>query len=251
MRFSPQLRDLSWLVARPIAHRGVHDAKKIENSESAFAAAIKHNYAIECDLQLSKDGEAMVMHDEALDRVMEHKGWVKDFTARELNAMPYKFGHDRMQTLGELLEQVDGRVTLVIELKSEFNGEISLVRRALQVLKTYAGPYCLMSFDPEMIAAVAQFSPTTVRGITADRAIDPYYNFLSVARRLALREFSHLPETRPHFVSYNFRELPFQPVSQIHQQGHPVISWTIGSEAEAAQARRYSDQITFEGFLPE
>lgn len=250
MRFSPQLRDLNWLVARPIAHRGLHDDQKMENCESAFAAAIKHNYAIECDVQLSLDGEAMVMHDEALNRVMDHKGWVKDFTARQLKAMPYKFGNDRMQTLAELLEQVNGRVTLVIELKSEFKGEIGLVRRALKVLESYQGPYCLMSFDPDMVAAVAELSPNAVRGITADRAVDPYYNFLSVARRLALREFSHLPETRPHFISYNFRELPFQPVSQIRGAGHPVISWTIHSEAEAAQARRYSDQITFEGFLP-
>lgn len=251
MRFSPQLRDLHWLVERPIAHRGLHDTSRMENSQSAFAAAIKHNYAIECDLQLSKDGEAMVMHDEALDRVMDHEGWLKNFTVHELKAMVYKFGKDRMQTLGELLEQVNGRVTLVIELKSEFKGELGLVRRAIEVLESYLGPYCLMSFDPEMIAAVAEISPTTVRGITADRVIDPYYQPLSFERRLALREFSHLPETRPHFVSFNFKELPFQPVSQIHAAGHPVIGWTIRSAAEAAQARRYSDQITFEGFLPE
>ena len=251
MRFSPQLRDLNWLVARPIAHRGLHNSQKMENSENAFAAAITHNYAIECDVQLSKDGEAMIMHDEALDRVMDHTGWLKNFTAPDLKAMAYKFGNDRMQTLGELLDQVDGRVTLVIELKSEFKGELGLVWRALDVLQSYQGPYCLMSFDPDMMAAVAAHSPSTVRGITADRVVDPYYQPLAFARRLALREFSHLPETRPHFVSYNFKELPFQPVSQIHEAGHPVISWTIRSEAEAAQARRYSDQITFEGFLPE
>ena len=73
MRFSPQLREFDWLVARPIAHRGLHAKSKgiIENTESAFAAAIKGNYAIECDVQLAADGEAMVFHDDDLDRLTE------------------------------------------------------------------------------------------------------------------------------------------------------------------------------------
>ena len=71
MRFTPQMRDLSWLVARPIAHRGLHDKTQrvLENTESAFAAAIASNYAIECDLQITRDGEAVVFHDETLERL--------------------------------------------------------------------------------------------------------------------------------------------------------------------------------------
>lgn len=252
MRFSPQLRDLSWLVARPIAHRGLHRVSKniVENSESAFAAAIKHNYAIECDLQLSCDGEAIVFHDETIDRLTTRNGWVRDFTTSELKTIDFKIGKDRMQTLDELLDQVYGQVTLVIELKSHFDGDTRLAVRALEILSHYDGAYCLMSFDPDMVAAVASLSPGTVRGITADRTVDAYYNNLSLPRRLAMRNFSHLEKTKPHFVSYAFRELPFAPVTEIHKAGHPVISWTIRSEAEAAIARRFSDQITFEGFLP-
>jgi glycerophosphoryl diester phosphodiesterase len=252
MRFTPQLRDLSWLVARPIAHRGLHDVSEniLENTESAFAAAIKHNYAIECDLQLTADGEAMVFHDETLDRLTTQKGWVRDFATRELQAANFKTGQDHMQTLDELLDQVYGQVTLVIELKSHFDSDTRLATRAVEVLANYTGPYCLMSFDPDMVAAVAALSPGTVRGITADRTVDAYYNTLPLSRRLAMRNFSHLEKTRPHFVSYAFEELPFAPVTEIHRAGHPVISWTIRSEQEAALARRYSDQITFEGFLP-
>src|SRR6476661_8943253 len=68
---SPALRDLAWLTARPIAHRGLHDTRRgvIENTASAFAAAIDSDYAIECDLQLSRDGEAVVFHDEGLERL--------------------------------------------------------------------------------------------------------------------------------------------------------------------------------------
>ena len=83
MRFTRELRRLDWLVARPIAHRGYHDRSKgvIENTAPAFAAAIAGDYAIECDLQLSRDGEAMVFHDDTLDRVTEASGPVKALSA--------------------------------------------------------------------------------------------------------------------------------------------------------------------------
>lgn len=250
MRFTPQLRDLSWLVERPIAHRGLHNKKAgvLENTSSAFDAAIESNYAIECDLQITRDGEAVVFHDETLDRVTEAQGLLKDRTVKDLKSLNYRIGTDRIQTLAELLDQTRGKVPLVIELKSHWDGDETLAKRALKVLESYAGPYCIMSFDPDAVAAVATYSPRTVRGITADRAVDSYYNALPLGRRLEMRLFSHLARTRPHFVSFYFRDLPYAPVQRIRAAGHPVITWTIRSEDEAKAARRFSDQITFEGF---
>lgn len=252
MRFSPLLREFDWLVARPIAHRGLHTKSKgiIENTESAFAAAIKQDYAIECDVQLTADGEAMVFHDDKLDRLTESKGPVKALTTKELKGVKLKSTKDRMQTLAELLEQVDGHATLVIELKSLWDGDELLVNRALQVLENYDGPCCLMSFDPDMVACMRELSPHTVRGIVADRTTDPYYNHLPLAKRYAMRTFAHLAQTQPHFVSYNWRELPFEPVTEIRKLGHPVITWTVRSKEEASQALRYCDQVTFEGYVP-
>jgi glycerophosphoryl diester phosphodiesterase len=249
-RFTPQMRALEWLVARPIAHRGLHDLNKniVENTQTAFAKAMKHNYAIECDLQLTVDGEAVVFHDEKLERVTEQTGWVRGLTSRELKNAKFRHGSDRIQTLAELLEQVDGRATLVIELKSHFDGNTLLATRALDVLENYTGPHCLMSFDPAMIAAVADQSPHTVRGITADRTTDPYYRMLPFAERLKIRHFDHLDKTRPHFLSFSFRDLPFAPVQAIRAAGHPIITWTIRSREEERQALRYSDQVTFESY---
>jgi glycerophosphoryl diester phosphodiesterase len=249
-RFTKQMRALDWLTARPIAHRGLHGKQDgiVENTSSAFAAAVQGNYAIECDLQITSDGEAMVFHDESLERLTSSKGRLRDHMAKELQKLPISNSKDRMQTLGELLDQVDGRVPLVIELKSHWDGDVKLVQRVLKVLEPYAGPYALMSFDPDLVEAVAELSLTTVRGITADRVTDSYYNHLPVSRRLEMRSFSHIPRTRPHFVSFAFRELPFTPVQAIRQAGHPVITWTIRSRKEQAQALRYSDQITFEGY---
>jgi glycerophosphoryl diester phosphodiesterase len=250
-RFSPQMRALDWLIARPIAHRGLHDATRniIENTSSAFAAAMQHGYAIESDLQIAADGEAMVFHDEALKRLCGIPGDVKQHSSAALKKMELIKTADRMQTLGELLDQVDGKVPLVIELKSHWNDDARLVQRALKVLEPYHGPYALMSFDPDSVEHIAHLSPGTVRGITADRGVDDYYKMLPVARRLELQGLTHLPRTQPHFASFHFRDLPFAPIQNLRNAGLPIITWTIRTPEQAKQALRFSDQITFERYL--
>jgi len=238
------------ITARPIAHRGLHDIAKgvVENTSSAFAAAIAKGYAIECDLQLTADGEAVVFHDEHLERLTEGHGMVKDLTAAEMKGQVIRHSADHVQTLAELLQQVKGQVPLVIELKTHWDGDERLAARALEVLAGYDGPYCLMSFDPDAVAAVRRMSPGTLRGIVAERGFDSYYDALPLAKQTELRTFSHVQRTRPDFVSFSFDELPWAPISALRASGLPVITWTIRSEAEAWTARRHSDQITFEGF---
>ncbi|HTN95699.1 MAG TPA: glycerophosphodiester phosphodiesterase family protein [Nordella sp.] len=251
MPMSPALRQLDWLTARPIAHRGLHDARNgvIENTRSAFARAVAQNYAIECDLQVTADGEAVVFHDETLDRLMQVSGHVADHAAADLKSMAFKAGSDHIQTLAELLDQVRGRVPLVIELKSLWDGNEALARRAVAAVADYDGPFCFMSFDPGVVAAVRRLAPDIIRGIVADSFTHEEYNLLPEVERIRLRELAHLGQTEPDFISYYWRELPFPPVTRFREAGHPVICWTIRSEAEALTARRVSDQITFEGFL--
>src|ERR1700726_474421 len=113
-----------WLTARPVAHRGLHDnaAGVVENTASAFAAAIVGGFAIETDLQISSDGEAMVHHDFALGRLTLGSRplgsrQLAAMTAAGLKEVPFKATADRMMTLGELLNFVGGRTPMLIELK--------------------------------------------------------------------------------------------------------------------------------------
>ena len=179
-------RAMDFLTARPIAHRGLHDFGKgvVENTVSAFAAAITKGYAIECDLQLTKDGEAVVFHDEHLERLTEGHGMVKDLTTTELKELVIRNSTDKVQTLSDLLAQVQGHVPLVIELKSHWDGDERLAERAVSVLKNYSGPYCLMSFDPDAIAAVRRLSPGAMRGIVAERVDGSDYSFLPLAKQM-------------------------------------------------------------------
>src|ERR1041385_7837877 len=95
-----------WLTARPIAHRGLHDAFSgvIENTPSAFRAAVAAGYGIECDLQISADGEAMVHHDDVLGRLTEGAGRLDTMTTETLRRVAFKSTADRMLTLGELCD---------------------------------------------------------------------------------------------------------------------------------------------------
>src|SRR5271166_3448186 len=125
------MRNLDWLIARPAAHRGLHDARNgiIENTPSAVAAAMQAGYAIECDLQISADGEAMVHHDDALGRLTDGSGRLDEMSSAELKRVAFKSTSDRMISVGELCELVAGRVTLVIELKTGRAGDHRLAAR--------------------------------------------------------------------------------------------------------------------------
>src|SRR5258707_2445082 len=112
------MADLDWLIARPVAHRGLHDQKSvIENTPSAFAAAVAASYAIECDLQISADGEAMVHHDDALGRLTDGSSQLDELTAAELRRVAFKATADRIISVGELCDLDAGRVTLVIQFE--------------------------------------------------------------------------------------------------------------------------------------
>jgi glycerophosphoryl diester phosphodiesterase len=193
---------LDWLTARPVAHRGLHDAGAIENTPSAFAAAIAAGYAIELDLQITADGEAVVHHDDALGRLTDGSGRLAAMTAAALKQVAFKATADRIITFGELLDFVAGRATLLIELKSHADGDRRLALRAAQVLATYRGPAALMSFDPLQIATVRDAAPSLTRGLIAERLRGRAGASFGARWRRSLAYLSQLAHSRPQFIAY-------------------------------------------------
>jgi glycerophosphoryl diester phosphodiesterase len=252
-RFSGKImRNLKWLTARPLAHRGLHDASAgvIENTASAFAAAIAGGYGIECDLQISADGEAMVHHDDALGRLTEGSGRLAEMSAAAIRQVRFKASADLILTLGELCELVDGRTAVVLELKSRFDGDRRLAQRAVEVLTSYKGPVAAMSFDPALVAAVRAISPRLPRGIVAQRHYDDWPG-LPPALRRRMTYLLHLLRTRPHFIAYAIKDLPaLAPLAARMILRLPLLTWTVRSEDERRRATAYADQMIFEGWRP-
>jgi glycerophosphoryl diester phosphodiesterase len=247
------MRDLGWLIARPVAHRGLHDAKAgiIENTPSAFAAAVAANYAIECDLQVSADGEAMVHHDDALGRLTEGAGRLDALTSAALKRVAFKATADRMISIGELCDLVAGRVTLVVELKSGRVGDDRLTKRAAAVLSAYAGPCALMSFDPCQILPLRTIAPDLTRGIVAEKWSSKKVDREHASPRRALAYPRDLLAARPQFIAYSVKDLPAAlPLAARRLCGMPLLTWTVRSAEDRARAQRYADQMIFEGIRP-
>jgi len=243
-----------WLTARPIAHRGLHDAAHgvIENSAGAVRAAIAGGYGIEVDLQVSADGEAFVHHDDVLGRLTEGEGRLDRLTAAELRRVRFRGSDERLLTLGELCDLVGGRAVMLIELKSRFDGDTRLPARVAAVLETYAGPAAPMSFDPAQLAVLRQKAPALPRGIVAAKyRPHPYWDQMPAWLRYSMGSLLPALPARPHFVAYAFDNLPAAaPAFARHVLCLPVLTWVVRSRTEQERARHFADQIIFEGFRP-
>lgn len=245
------------LFPNPVAHRGLHDRAKgvIENSASAFEAAIAGGFAIECDVQLTSDGVPVIFHDDNMKRLLGKDGAVADCAASEITSSPLldSAAGDCPQRFADFLAQIAGRALLQIELKHQRDttGTQLLARSVAEVLKSYKGPVTIESFDPNLLTAIRQFGFAGQRGIiTYDYADVGEDSHLSEDQRYTLRHLLHWHETQFDFISCSKDALHLPAIVFWRALGKPVTAWTIRSQAEADAASALADQVVFEGFLP-
>ena len=249
---APLLSD--WLFRRPIAHRGLHDREAgiVENSPAAARAAMSRNYAIECDVQLTADLDAVVFHDFTLDRLTRESGRVSDLRADRLDGVALLGSADRIPTFSAFLSTVDGRVPLVCEVKSRFDGDLRLADRVADIAASYDGPLAIKSFDPQVIVHLRSRLWAGPLGIVAEASYDdPEWIDLSPQRKRDLSQFLHFAETRPDFLSYHVGDLPHAiPYLCRTAIDMPVMAWTVRTSEQRQRAATWADQMVFEGFMP-
>ena len=243
---------------RPIAHRGLHDARRgiIENTAPAFAAAINHGYGIECDVRPAAGGVPVVFHDATLDRLIASSGPLARVEASGLRALRYRDAPEEIiLPLAGLLELVDERVPLLVEVKSEWEPPDPTFMRAIANLAAgYAGPLALMSFDPAVMSGLREIAPGVPRGIVSGLYRN-YGGWWGERLRRERRErLSHLLESAPaspDFYAYQVKALP-TPVTRFVREvlGQPLFAWTVRTDEERRAAARWADAPIFEGFLP-
>ena len=242
-------------LARPIAHRALHDlqASRPENSRAAIRAAVEAGYGIEFDLQRSADGVPMVFHDEALLRLTGVEGLVGDRTAEELGRLTLHHGEEGIPTLAEVLGLVAGRVPLLIEVKDQ-SGVLGPVDGQLEeatarALHGYEGPAALMSFNPHSVIVLRDLAPDRPRGLTTE-AYDPKdWPGLPEEVCSRLREIPDYEAAGACFVSHQYRDLGRTRIGELKEGGAAVLCWTIRSAEAEREARALADNVTFEGYL--
>ncbi len=240
----------------PLAHRALHDRSqgRPENSLGAVKAAVAAGYGIEIDLQLSKDGVAMVFHDEWMERLTESTGLVKDYTAAELSRIKLRDSSDTIPRLTEVLALIAGRVPLLIEIKdqtgtmSETDGQLETATAA--DLATYVGPVAVMSFNPHAIANMARLAPQTPRGLTTSAYVPADWAPLDPAICDHLRAIPDYSRTQSSFISHEAADLLRPRVAELRAAGAAILCWTIRSPQAEAQARKLAHNITFECYHP-
>jgi len=238
---APAAQRVSWLRGAIFAHRGLHGPGAPENSPSAFAAAMARGMGIECDVQKSGDGQAIVFHDWELNRLTGESGPVSERSSQQLGRMVLSGGTDTIPSLRQVLDQVAGQVPLLIEVKSRRDGRPGplclAVRRALE---GYRGPHAVMSFDPRIARWFAVHSPLTIRGLVVTEEDDK-------ALPGRLRRHFALWHARPDFLAYDLRDLPGRFPAAQRRRGLPVVTWTVRTPEDREHALDHADAPTVEG----
>lgn len=241
----------------PLAHRALHDkaAGRPENSRAAILAAISAGYGIEIDVQPSKEGCAMVFHDYDLKRLTGERGPIQQRAAHDLGQVVLLGGDEGIPTLNEVLELVGGKVPLLIELKDQ-NGQMGvtdgrLEQAVAQGVQGYGGPVAVMSFNPEMVARLAELIPEVPRGLTTAGFTPEDWGLLKPQVRERLRTIPDFDRVGASFISHDVNDLDNVRVAELKGQGADILCWTVRSEAQERMAREVVCNITFEGYLPE
>lgn len=236
----------SWLVNRAVAHRGLHDGTRPENSLAAFEAAARAGYPIELDVHLTKDGQVVVFHDEDLERMTCQAGKLADATLDELKALRLGTSSEAIPSLDEALTLVADRVPVVVEIKAaEPIGELE--QAVLDVLAEHPGRYAVQSFNPFSMVWMRKKAPDLPRGMLAG---DTSTLDLRLHEKIVLRHLAMAPLVRPHYVGYEISSLPHWAPTALRKRGIPILAWTITDENQLAHARVLADNVIFENVRP-
>lgn len=236
----------TWLCTMPIAHRGLHSAQVPENSLASFEQAIAHGYAIELDVRPIDDGTVIVFHDDKLTRMTNHDGYACNLTQADLEEIRLNGSDEKIPTFKEVLELVNGRVPILIEIKNTDTKVGQLEKSVLDLLSNYNGEFAIQSFNPYSVEFFKKNAPQIIRGQLScfyTNAKSPSFFKRFLLKRLKLNKVSS-----PDFIAYHHKDLPNKYVMRTHL---PVLAWTVCSNSDMEKVLPYCDNIIFQNFLPE
>lgn len=242
-------------LTTPLAHRALHGPGVPENSIPAIRAAVDAGYGIEIDIQASCDGVAMVFHDDTLERLTDRTGPINRVSSQDLGQIELIDGcGTTVPTLKEVLGLVAGAVPLLIEIKDQ-DGALgthvgALERAVLADLEGYDGAAALMSFNPYAVVALRQAGATWPLGLTTCSFASKDWPGVAASVLKDHREMGLLEDAGASFISHDRSDLASPEVAKAKVAGMDILCWTIRSAAAEAEARKFAQNVTFEGYWP-
>ena len=238
------MSDTYWLANRPIAHRGLHDQKYPENSIPAFMEAVRHNYPIELDVQLSSDGEIVVFHDYNTFRMTGVFYDIAEVSFSDLSLLRLGKTEYCIPTFEQVLQVVERKVPLLIEIKNEgmsYCLEEMLCRR----LESYRGEFAIQSFNPFSLRAVKKICPNYLTG-----QLSKSFEHKKFIKKIVLRNCWLNFLSKPKFISYRLDDIPSKMLNKARARGLIICCWTVKTEQYRKKAAKYCHNYIFENIRP-
>ena len=237
----------TWIVKSPIAHRGLFGENAPENSLAAFKLAIKNKLAIELDVSFLADGTPVIFHDEKLARMTGQDGFISNCTLSDIADYRLQGTKEKIPTLAEVLELVDGKVPLMIEIKNY--GKVGPFEKAVwKELARYRGEYAIISFNPYTLEWFKENAPKVKRGQLSSFFRDD--KITGVKRYALKRMLLNKKISEPNFVIYNSQDMPNKYLKKYYGV-MPVLAFTIKNEGEERRLKGFCDNIIFDSYTPE
>ena len=244
------MKDLTWIKNMNIAHRGLHSLDKSvpENSMKAIELAIEKNYGIEIDVNVLKDGTVVVFHDNHLARLVPGRTeFLKDLNLEDIKDLRILNTEEKIPTLKEVLDKVDGRVPLLIELKP-LGDKVLLCENFWNTIKDYKGPYGIHSFNPWIVRWFKKNHNEVIRGqITEFFRKDEKMKKIS---KYLMKTMAFNFITKPDFINYGIVDLPNKYCDRLYKKGMCIIAYASKSQEEFDFVKKHYDNSVFEYFIP-
>lgn len=234
---------LNWLTEKKISHRGIHNNVTIpENSLAGFKESINQGVSIELDVQLSKDKKVMVYHDYNLKRVTGLDEDLINLNYNELEGLRLFNTEEKIPTLKEVLELVDGKTPILIEIKNE--GKVGELEAILyEELKEYKGEYAIQAFNP----FVLEWFKNNAKEIPRGQLSGGYEGSnLKFYEKFLLSNLLLNFKSKPAFISYKADELPKGIITSLRKSGTPILGWTVTEDNDLEKIYENCDNIIFE-----
>ncbi len=230
---------------RFIAHRGIHskNVDNVENSILAFKFAVDKNVAIELDVHITKDNEIVVVHDYNLKNITGISKIVENLNLDEIKKMNLFNTNNKIPTLNEVLDIVDGKVPIVIEIKNE--GRVGRLENKLyNILKNYNGEYVIEAFNPLTLIWFRRHDKNIVRGQLSAKKIDG----ISKALNFFLSNMIFNIFTKPDFIAYNILDISEKMYKKYNKKGIYLIGWTLKGMDEYHKYSSKCDGFIFDNY---
>ncbi len=236
------------LYELPIAHRGLHTETASENSMAAFKNAIDAGYNIETDVHLTKDGYLVAFHDFTLIRMTGKEGKIEALTKADIDGDEYLLPNgEHIPYFADLVELVDGKVDILVELKSTSISSFALEEATYEAIKGKEW-IKMQSFNPLSLVWFKKHAPEVKRGQLSTDFGNMFFNtILHVNGKYPMLNFA-----KPDFFAYDVLHLPSKRVANACKKHNmELICWTVRDDKCMENAKQAGvKNIIFEHINP-